>query len=344
MRSAAFWAGYYGIRADASDPFVQGYLDALERLDGRKTTFSTGKKIPGKKCGGAYISASYNCKKENTGAGSESAKNLAARARAAKGLKPKQPGGFKPVTGDELGSAEEIGRNFQHMYRNTRGIGKGERDSFQEYVNGNYDRLSKELQEYGLADQQKALDAEMENLKSEYVSNAKRMYNAASGTVSAFIAGGSNFNRKQAARRGSAYDRASEEFSSWKDKAISRVESRIGLSEAKNARKQQKALSKREKEKQTQQIIKEYQKKLKIANDPNDASFTLTREEWKKAPSAYKQTTISDDGTYKYRSLLRGGSLGSVYISDMKESPTSEAAEIGKQAKNEAIQKIKALS
>jgi hypothetical protein len=80
-----------------SSAFRAGYMDEFRR-DLKLSSFSSGKKIPGKKCGGSYISAGYNCRKERTGPGSDSAAELADRARAAKGLKPlpKPESSWKP--------------------------------------------------------------------------------------------------------------------------------------------------------------------------------------------------------------------------------------------------------
>ena len=63
----------------------------LLNLDGRKVRNSAGK-IPGKKCGGSYISASYNCRSHKKGGkmtaeGKASAKELAAKVRKKRGLK-----------------------------------------------------------------------------------------------------------------------------------------------------------------------------------------------------------------------------------------------------------------
>lgn len=80
-----------------SDAWMQGYAETLqwlaERDDGRKTTLSTGRKIPGRRCGGSFIAAPYTCHKHNpeTEAGQKAEKaarqELAAKVRKIKGLK-----------------------------------------------------------------------------------------------------------------------------------------------------------------------------------------------------------------------------------------------------------------
>lgn len=323
--SKLFWAGYYGLRLDASDQFIQGYLDESRRLDGKLFAFSSGRRIPGKKCGGTYISAGYKCQKENAGAGSESAKELAARSRAAKGLKPKaDTTKFKPVTGEELGDATKIGNSFQHMYRSAGSqLGRAEQASFKEFVNGNHDRLSQELKQYGLDDQSQVLNQSMNRIKEEYISRANTVYSAASGTVSEFIAGGSNFNRKQATRRGSAYDRAVESFSQWQDTTMRRLESDLGLTRAKEQERQRQQDKKKQKRQSEADQKKAYEKSLQIANDPDKAVYTMTSAEWKRIPSDYKMTSVENG--YKVRMAMRGNGLGSVYISDMKNKTIAQA-------------------
>lgn len=90
MGGDKFIAGYLGLSVGASGMFLQGYLDEKARIDGKVFAFSSGRRIPGKRCGKTYISAGYKCRSGSAGAGSESAKELARRSRIAKGLKLKE--------------------------------------------------------------------------------------------------------------------------------------------------------------------------------------------------------------------------------------------------------------
>jgi len=64
MKSTVFWASYYGLRLDASDEFVQGYIDGM-RLDQRGQ---------GVACGRGWIPRSKKCSRDKASQTSKEAK------------------------------------------------------------------------------------------------------------------------------------------------------------------------------------------------------------------------------------------------------------------------------
>lgn len=90
MKTTAFWAGYYGFRSDASEAFIQGYLDEVQRLDQRGQ---------GVACGRGWIPRSKKCSRDKASQTSDEAKaktverakargKLKGEVKAAKGQKP----------------------------------------------------------------------------------------------------------------------------------------------------------------------------------------------------------------------------------------------------------------
>jgi hypothetical protein len=89
-------------------------------------------------------------------------------------------------------------------------------------------RLYDEAAELAETDKQKsALNNAIVKFKNDYIGQTLRLANARSGTYSSMIAGRSNFNSKQANRRGSAYDRANESFDAWYKKATSEIKQAV---------------------------------------------------------------------------------------------------------------------
>lgn len=91
MKTTAFWAGYYGFRSDASEAFIQGYLDEVQRLDQRGQ---------GVACGRGWIPRSKKCSRDKASQTSKEAKaktveksreraKLKGEVKAAKGQKPR---------------------------------------------------------------------------------------------------------------------------------------------------------------------------------------------------------------------------------------------------------------
>ena len=117
-----------------------------------------------------------------------------------------------------------------------------EREDYANFMNGLKTSIGAEVP----ADKKQQFHDELQKISSEYKSYLDRVQSAASGTTSAFIAGGSNFNQRQASRRGSAYDRATSDFSEWKDKAEKRLLSITGVGETRAAKQAQEKASKAE--------------------------------------------------------------------------------------------------
>ena len=82
----------YAIQSRFSRPGTEGVI--LLRFDAKKVAVKTKTgmaKIPGKKCGGGYISAAFNCRSHKTGGklndkGKASARELATKVRSLKGI------------------------------------------------------------------------------------------------------------------------------------------------------------------------------------------------------------------------------------------------------------------
>ena len=106
--------------------------------------------------------------------------------------------------------------------------GKVSREHYAKDINSTYEKLDNKLND----DQKSYLDSEFIKLKQEYLSEDKKRLSGHSGVVSANIAGRSNFNAKQAKRRGNAGSNADERFSNWFNARVSDIE--IGLSKLKN--------------------------------------------------------------------------------------------------------------
>ncbi len=129
MTSMAFWAGYYGFRSDASEAFIQGYLDEVQRLDQRGQ---------GVACGRGWIPRSKKCSPDKAKQTSKEAKaktvekakaraKLKGEVKAAKGQKPrvKRPAiwGFKQITDLDQESRDEVSRQVaERLGEKTRDI------------------------------------------------------------------------------------------------------------------------------------------------------------------------------------------------------------------------------
>jgi hypothetical protein len=104
MKSTAFWAGYYGFRSDASEAFIQGYLDEVQRLDQRGQ---------GVACGRGWIPRTKKCSRDKASQTSDEAKaKTVEKAKARAKLK----GEVKAAKGQKarnIGEAEKMERRGQ---------------------------------------------------------------------------------------------------------------------------------------------------------------------------------------------------------------------------------------
>ncbi len=71
--------------------------------------------------------------------------------------------------------------------------------------------------------QKAAVEAELQQLRDEYLQQYRMLMGVRAGTYSGFVAGRSGLNSKQAGNRNSALDRAMERFASWQSGATGRA-------------------------------------------------------------------------------------------------------------------------
>lgn len=221
---------------------------------------------------------------------------------------------------NEIGfSSEDIDidkaeRAYSHLYSNPRAIAELERDNYLKFMTS----LREEAEKYLPVGNEHILFDELERIRSQYLSFFDKKLNAASGTTSAFIAGASNFNHKQASRRGNTYDLVNRDFIEFQKNAIKSVNKATGadavIKQQENAKKQ----------KQKQSEKKPESNKIPIANNPNcpfENAYPLTKEEWKKI--SQKGLSITDDKKYRYRMAIINGIYRPIYIVDAKLIPST---------------------
>lgn len=89
---------------------------------------------------------------------------------------------------------------------------KSDKAEFEAYIDG---ARSSAMTVAHTQAQRDAVDQAIKGLRADYLAQYRRLMNVRAGTVSSYVAGGSNFNSKQASARNSAYDRAIEAFTTW---------------------------------------------------------------------------------------------------------------------------------
>lgn len=119
--------------------------------------------------------------------------------------------------------------SYSHLYRSPQDVAKLAQQGYLDFMNAVKDDALKHLPKGNEA----ILNKELERVKKEYIDRQNSVFNAASGTTSSFIAGRSNFNKNQADRRGSSYDRAIKDFDSWKSQAVRDLEKNTGIDKVK---------------------------------------------------------------------------------------------------------------
>jgi|GEM_PF-1063909 len=198
-------------------------------------------------------------------------------------------------------------------------------DSFMQELEADLRKDLPEGNEQSLAD-------ELERVRAEYVDRRYRVLDVRKNTVSAHVAGKSNFNAKQAGQRNSALDRAEEAFAQWTKQAEAEAAAKTGVAEVREQRKQASDENKqkaREEADRREKSAKQQQNKLPIVNDPGLDFVAVTKEKWAKAPNDYKSILVSQDGTYRYRSMIVNGGLAPVYLTDSKTVPAPSAESSG---------------
>ena len=109
---------------------------------------------------------------------------------------------------------------YSHTSRNPGHAAKIHENSFNEIVEEQREKAAAQAE---TPEQKAALEKELEAFKRDYIKHEASEINARASTVSGHIAGKSKFNSKQANRRGSALDRASDTFSKWRKSQEDRV-------------------------------------------------------------------------------------------------------------------------
>jgi hypothetical protein len=167
--------------------------------------------------------------------GSEVSAKAKARGEALFGARGKREKDGKPErVKDVVFSLDDIDlkkgtESYSHLYRNPEGIAKMAQKVYFGFMNTIKDDALKHLPKGN----ETILNQELDRVKKEYISRQNSVFNAASGTTSSFVAGGSNFNKNQADRRGSSYDRALKDFDSWKTQTVKDLERNTGIDKVK---------------------------------------------------------------------------------------------------------------
>lgn len=107
---------------------------------------------------------------------------------------------------------EEVNKGFFHSSRQSEHIAQGMQ---QQYYNVLTKAIEKAQAEVKTPEQQEALNKASNELQDLYISKVKALASSRSGVMSSFIAGRSNFNSKQANKRGNAYDKVGLDFENW---------------------------------------------------------------------------------------------------------------------------------
>ncbi|WP_151765808.1 hypothetical protein [Acinetobacter colistiniresistens] len=107
---------------------------------------------------------------------------------------------------------DAVENGYEHSTRNPYMIAVGMRNQYYETITK---AIAKGQAEVKTTEQQQALDKATIELQDLYISKIKALAASRSGVMSSFIAGRSNFNSKQANRRGNAYDRVALDFENW---------------------------------------------------------------------------------------------------------------------------------
>ncbi|MFA7290879.1 MAG: LPD38 domain-containing protein [Rhodocyclaceae bacterium] len=111
---------------------------------------------------------------------------------------------------------KEVDASYSHISHSGASRARSERDSFVETV----DRLYDEAMALAETPEQKsAAKRAAISFKNEYLERLQAVIRVRSGTYSAFIAGRSGLNTKQANARNSALDRAQDSFAAWQRSA-----------------------------------------------------------------------------------------------------------------------------
>lgn len=242
----------------------------------------------------------------------------------ADGSKPEVTG-LPTFSPDDLDAAKARA-GYAHTSNRPGDRAKMEQESYVAFMESLRDDAMKDLPEGREAD----LERELARAKAEYLRRRYRVFSVRANTVSVQLAGSSKFNSKQAEQRGNALDKAEKDFSDWMEKTRKELLSAVGVSEVRaekagakaKAKEEAKAvLAKREREARNKELT------LPVINEPG--GHAITKEQWSKVSKDYKSIVTSQDGTYRYRSMMVNGGLSPVFLTDapVKEKPGKAKAE-----------------
>lgn len=106
----------------------------------------------------------------------------------------------------------ELTQAFSHSSRQPEKIAEGLQSQYFDVITKAIEKAKPEIQ---TPEQQAAFDQASKELQEKYIAKVKVLAAARSGVVSSFIAGKSNFNSKQANKRGNSYDKVALDFENW---------------------------------------------------------------------------------------------------------------------------------
>lgn len=123
-----------------------------------------------------------------------------------------QPEGADQAVAIEDFPLKEAAASYSGISHSGNDRAKSDKAEFEAYIDG---AKSSAMAVAHTQAQRDAVDQAIKDLRADYLAQYRRLMNVRAGTVSSYVAGGSNFNSKQASARNSAYDRAIEAFTAW---------------------------------------------------------------------------------------------------------------------------------
>lgn len=192
-----------------------------------------------------------------------------------------QPEGADQAVAIEDFPLKEAAASYSGISHSGNDRAKSDKAEFEAYIDG---AKSSAMAVAHTQAQRDAVDQAIKDLRADYLAQYRRLMNVRAGTVSSYVAGGSNFNSKQANARNNAYDRAIDAFTAW---------------QAANTHKARKAaLDARTEAEKASDADAEAQAIIEKAQKERDADLTLMRKilSWKKGgePVAIAKGAVLD--------------------------------------------------
>lgn len=107
---------------------------------------------------------------------------------------------------------DEVDRGWYHSTRNSEGVARSMEQQYLSAINAAKEKAEPEVK---TPEQQTAFNEGLRELQQLYIRKVKSLASVRQGVTSSFIAGRSNFNSKQSAQRGNAFDKAALAFEDW---------------------------------------------------------------------------------------------------------------------------------